>query len=103
MPLFSVIIPTFDREKEVTRAIDSVLSQAFTDFEIIVVDDGSTDNTEASIQFYFSKPRFHYVKQENKGVASARNLGASKATGEFLVFLDSDDQLSPNSLPEYHQ
>ena len=89
-PSVSVVIPTYNRCKYVTKAIDSVLAQTFTDYEIIVVDDGSTDNTRVVLQSYLSKIR--YIFQENKGVSAARNAGIVAAKGEWIAFLDSDDE-----------
>lgn len=85
----SVIIPTFNRAEIVTRAIDSVLEQTYRRCEIIVVDDGSTDNTADVLQSY--NDRIVYVRQKNAGPSSARNRGIRESKGEFIAFLDSDD------------
>ena len=90
MPLISVIIPTYTREKFVTKAIDSVLKQSFRDYEIIVIDDGSTDNTREILKAYANKIK--YIYQENSGVSSARNVGIQAARGLWISFLDSDDE-----------
>lgn len=90
MPQISVIIPTYNRERFVTKAIDSVLNQTFTDFEIIVIDDGSTDGTGRMLTAYGKKIRYTY--QENSGVSSARNVGIEQARGKWIAFLDSDDE-----------
>jgi glycosyltransferase involved in cell wall biosynthesis len=90
MPKFSVIIPTFNRENFVTKAIGSVLAQSINDYEIIVIDDGSTDNTYKALEPYLK--RIQYVYQENKGVSAARNAGIKLAKGEWIAFLDSDDE-----------
>lgn len=87
--MISVIIPTFNRAPFLKKAIESVLSQAYQDFELIVVDDGSGDDTVNTVSFYAGRAR--YIKQENKGVSAARNLGIKKSSGEFVAFLDSDD------------
>jgi len=92
----SVIIPTFNRGYIVTEAIESVLSQSYKDFEIIVVDDGSTDNTREVLDPY--RDRIRYFYQENKGVAGARNKGIEASRGEFIAFLDSDDIWLPEKL-----
>ena len=89
MPTVSVIIPAYNRAKYVTKAIDSVLAQTYTDYEIIVVDDGSTDNTKDVLLPYME--RINYIYQENKGVSAARNTGIRAATGRWIAFLDSDD------------
>ena len=89
MPLFSVIIPTYNRAALLREALDSVFAQSFTDYEVIVVDDGSTDETAAVVASYGS--RIRYFQQQNQGPGAARNLGAKYATGEYIAFLDSDD------------
>jgi glycosyltransferase involved in cell wall biosynthesis len=90
MPLISVIIPTYNRARFVVKAIDSVLNQKFTDYEIIVIDDGSTDDTQTVLVPYSNNIR--YIYQENAGVSAARNTGIKKASGEWISFLDSDDE-----------
>jgi glycosyltransferase involved in cell wall biosynthesis len=90
MPQISVIIPSHNRERYVVKAIDSVLNQTFRDYEIIVIDDGSTDGTQKALEVYSNK--ISYIYQENSGVSSARNTGVKLATGEWLAFLDSDDE-----------
>lgn len=92
----SVIIPTYNREKYVAKAIDSVLSQKFEDYEIIVVDDGSTDNTKETLRGF--KDKIKYIYQDNSGVSAARNTGIRHASGEWLAFLDSDDEWMPDYL-----
>ena len=96
MPLFSVIIPTFNRADRVTRAIRSVLDQTLTDFELWVIDDGSTDRTQAVLAPY--EGRIHYLWKANGGVASARNAGICRASAEYVAFLDSDDLWRPSKL-----
>ena len=96
MPKVSVIIPTYNREKYVVKAIDSVLRQKFEDYEIIVVDDGSTDNTKEIVNKYGD--RIRYIYQDNSGVSAARNAGIKLAKGEWLAFLDSDDEWMPDYL-----
>lgn len=96
MPEISVIIPTYNRVQYVTKAIDSVLVQTYTDYEIIVVDDGSTDNTKEVLEPYMG--RIKYIYQENAGVSAARNAGIRAATGEWVAFLDSDDEWLPEKL-----
>lgn len=96
MPMISVIIPTFNYAEFISDAIDSVLAQTFKDFEIIVVDDGSTDNTKDILNKYSDNIKYYY--QDNKGPASARNLGIKNASGSYICFLDSDDIFMPNKL-----
>jgi glycosyltransferase involved in cell wall biosynthesis len=90
-PLISVIIPTYNRANYLERCIDSVLNQTFTKFELIVIDDFSTDNTDAVIANY-KDSRIRYYKNKSNGiVASSRNLGIKKSKGSWIAFLDSDD------------
>jgi glycosyltransferase involved in cell wall biosynthesis len=96
MPLVSVIIPTYNRASYLKEAIDSVLSQDFRDFELIVVDDGSTDGTPNLLESYGGSLRCLY--QEHRGVSAARNTGISHAKGTYVAFLDSDDLWLPNKL-----
>ena len=98
-PKFSVIIPVYNRAKMVTEAIESVLSQSFCDFELIVVDDGSVDETPKVLELY--RDRAQIITQRNSGPEIARNRGAEAAKGEYLVFLDSDDMLMPWALTVY--
>lgn len=96
---FSVLIPAYNREKYVTEAIDSVLSQTFRDYEVLAVDDGSTDNTLQVLKSYGS--RIRVLRQSNQGPEVARNLAAGTAQGKYLVLLDSDDILLPHALATY--
>ncbi len=97
--LISIIIPTYNRQGPVFRAIDSVLRQSYKDLEVIVVDDGSTDNTALWIKNY-TDPRLKYFRAENKGVAAARNFGVEKAQADWISFLDSDDLWLKHKLSE---
>lgn len=101
-PLVSVIIPTFNREKMLPGAIESVLRQSFRDFELLVIDDGSTDGTRGYVNS-LGDSRIRYLYQANKGVSSARNLGISKSRGEYLALLDSDDEWMPSKLEKQLQ
>ncbi|MBI3649767.1 MAG: glycosyltransferase family 2 protein [Acidobacteria bacterium] len=93
MPLVSIIMPTFNRADTIKRAIDSVVAQSFTDWELLVVDDGSTDNTAAIVPPLDS--RIVLIRQENQGVAGARNTGLRASRGALIAFLDSDDEWLP--------
>ena len=92
----SVIIPTYNSARFLTDAIDSVLAQTFKDFEVIVIDDGSTDETESLILKYGSALR--YIRQENRGVALTRNHGIDESRGKYVAFLDADDVWLPHKL-----
>jgi glycosyltransferase involved in cell wall biosynthesis len=93
----SVIIPTFNRAEYLGQAIESVLSQTLQDFEIIVVDDGSTDNTR-EVALSYKDTRVNYVHKDNGGVSSARNTGIKTSRGEYIALLDSDDIWLPDNL-----
>ncbi len=97
MPVVSVIIPTFNRREYVQEAIDSVLAQTYTDYEIIVIDDGSTDGTGEALRERYGN-RVIYEWQENQGESVARNRGIALAQGEYIAFLDSDDLWLPEKL-----
>ncbi len=96
-PFFSVVIPTYNRAGFIRKAIESVLAQSFQDFEIIVVDDGSTDDTEDIVKSIVSA-KIRYYKKENAERAAARNFGAKISRGLYVNFLDSDDVVYPNHL-----
>lgn len=95
-PKISVIIPFFNAAKTLQRAIESVLTQE-EDFELILVNDGSLDDSESVAKTFLLDTRVSYLCQENRGVSAARNLGAAHAKGEWLIFLDGDDLFEPNS------
>lgn len=97
-PLVSVIIPTYNRANIVTDAIESVLNQTYKNIEIIVVDDGSIDNTKEILRHY--ENRIKYIYKLNAGASSARNAGVREAKGEYIAFLDSDDLWHPERLAE---
>ncbi|MDD4183323.1 MAG: glycosyltransferase family A protein [Candidatus Omnitrophica bacterium] len=102
-PFFSVIIPTYNRAKFLQIALASVLAQTFHDYEIILVDDGSTDDTYEMLQKMRREAQnnakdIKYFHQENKGPAAARNLGIKQATGDFICLLDSDDRFRDSKL-----
>lgn len=95
--MFSIIIPLYNKGKLIKRAIDSVLLQTYQSYEIIVVDDGSTDDSASFVKEYSDK-RIRYFFQNNRGVSFARNKGIDVSSGEWLVFLDADDELLPCAL-----
>src|SRR3989338_2963268 len=97
-PTVSVIIPVFNGACYIKGAVESVFGQTLRDHEIIVVDDGSTDDTKAVLGPWMADGRIRYIYQENKGLAGARNTGLKAAKGEFLKFLDCDDILYPEIL-----
>ncbi len=101
-PFFSVVIPTFNRWPLVGDAIDSVLAQTFESFELIVVDDGSTDDSARIIEEQYGD-RARIIRQANKGVSSARNAGIAAAKAAWIVFLDSDDLWTPDKLERQHK
>lgn len=94
MPKFSIIIPVYNTEKYLKKCLDSVLNQTFKDYEVIVVNDGSLDNSQSIIDKY----NFKSYKKKNGGLSDARNYGVLKANGEYILFLDSDDYYAPNLL-----
>jgi glycosyltransferase involved in cell wall biosynthesis len=93
--LVSIIIPTYNRENYLPQAISSVLVQTYKNIELIVVDDGSTDNTPEIAEKYTTDQRFTYIRQENQGISPARNTGIKNARGKYLMFLDDDDLYFP--------
>jgi glycosyltransferase involved in cell wall biosynthesis len=97
-PFFSIILPTFNRAHLISRAIESVLSQSFTNWELLIVDDGSSDNTREVIQDFLRDPRISYSFEVNSGPAMARNRGIASARGEYITFIDSDDEYLPGHL-----
>jgi len=98
LPKVSVIIPTYNTAKYINFAINSILNQTYNDYEIIVVDDGSTDNTKEVLKRYWGKIRYFY--QQNQGVSYARNLAIKHAKGRYIALLDSDDEWLPDRLSE---
>lgn len=99
MPKISVIIPAYNVEKTIVKCMDSLLSQSFKDFELIIINDGSKDKTREICEAYaFKDSRIHVITTENGGVSMARNKGLQACKGEFIVFADSDDYVSENYL-----
>ena len=110
MPKVSVIIPTYNRDKYIAEAINSVLSQTYQDFEIIIVDDGSTDKTKEVATHFVNKypDKVKYLRQENEGAGSARNLGFKHSVGEYIADLVLDEKIiielkTASSLTDIHK
>jgi glycosyltransferase involved in cell wall biosynthesis len=97
MDLVSVIIPAYNQAHYLGRAIQSVLAQTYSEFEIIVVNDGSSDNTSSVVEA-ISDPRMHYIYQDNKGLSGARNTGIRVSRGAYISYLDADDEFLPGKL-----
>ena len=93
MPKVSIIVPVYNSKNYIKKCIESILNQTYDDFELLIVDDGSNDNTESIIKKY-NDERIKYFKTENNGAGNARNLGIDKSSGEFIVFVDSDDYIA---------
>jgi len=98
MPYFSIIIPVYNREREIVRAIDSCLSQDFQDYEIVVVDDGSTDGSVAAVQSYRDSRIMLLLHESNRGVCPSRNTAIRQACGNWMVMLDSDHSFVDSAL-----
>lgn len=95
-PLISIIIPVYKAEAYLSKCLDSILAQTYTNWEIILIDDESPDNCGKICDEYARRdPRFHVIHQKNKGAGAARNLGIKMSRGEYIMFIDSDDYISP--------
>lgn len=96
---FSIIIPAYNAEAYLQRSLDSIFSQEYEDYEVIVINDGSSDGTAVLLERYTSKyPNLHVLTQSNQGMATARNRGLDAAQGDYILFVDSDDELMPQTL-----
>ena len=102
MPKISVVIPLYNKGFIISETLNSVLAQTFTDFEIVIVNDGSTDNSFEIVSQY-SDDRIRLYNQENKGVSKTRNAGIEYSKSELIAFLDADDYWHPNHLEELYQ
>lgn len=99
MPMVSIIMPVYNVEKYIRGSIDSVLAQTYTDFELIIVDDGSPDYSPQICDEYASKNnRIRVIHKLNGGLSSARNTGVDHANGKYILFIDSDDTIEPDLL-----
>lgn len=100
----SVIIPVYNSSTYLRKCLDSVVNQTLKDIEIIVINDGSTDDSKNIIEEYLCKYKnIIFIDQENKGIGKTRNIGIKKATGEYITFVDSDDYIKENMLEEYYK
>lgn len=98
-PLISIIVPVYNTERYLPECLDSILSQSFSDYEIICINDGSTDNSLETLKIYKQKDcRISVYNQENGGLSAARNTGLDQMSGKFVFFIDSDDQMLPGAL-----
>ena len=98
-PRFSIIVPVYNTEKYLKRCLDSISKQSFTDYEVIIINDGSTDNSSNII----SKYPYKVINQENQGLSMARNNGVKVSSGDYLIFLDSDDYIEKDLLKEINE
>ena len=98
--MISVVIPLYNKETSIAQSLNSVLSQSYNDFEVVLVDDGSTDGSVAIVDS-IDDPRIHLIRQENGGPSKARNTGVKNAKGEWILFLDADDELLPGALSHF--
>lgn len=99
MPFFSIVIPTYNRAHLIVPTLTSILKQDFPDFEILIIDDGSTDDTEDIVEINFpTGTKIHYIRKKNEERSIARNTGFQLANGEYVVFFDSDDLMLPHYL-----
>ena len=99
MAKISIIVPVFNVEKMLPHCLDSIKAQTFSDFECLLIDDGSTDSSGILCDEYVAfDPRFKVIHSENQGASAARNLGLDNASGEWIQFIDSDDWIAPDFL-----
>ncbi len=103
-PFFSIVIPIFNRSDLLIKSLDFLLNQTFTKFELLLIDDGSTEDIYSSVQqFLLDNPNFKYIRQENKERGAARNNGILNAKGEYIILFDSDDYMHKNHLEVLYQ
>ena len=104
MIYFSIIIPAYNAEKYIELCLDSISKQSFNDYELIIINDGSTDHTfNICNRFALNKKQIHLINKENAGVSVARNVGLQQAEGEYVLFVDADDILYPNALSTLYE
>lgn len=102
MSKISIVIPSYNSAKYLKHNIKNILNQTYKNIEVILVNDGSTDNTDEVIKSFMKDDRFKYYKKTNGGVAVARNYGLSKATGDYILFMDSDDNVEKTMLEKMY-
>ncbi len=102
MPFYTIVIPLYNKAPYIAQTLKGVLGQTFGDFEVIIVNDGSTDDGEQVVK-RFDDPRIHYYLRENKGVSAARNFGVTMARADYIAFLDADDYWYPDFLQTIHR
>ena len=101
--LISIIIPVFNAEKYLRQCLDSILAQTYTNYEVVIINDGSTDKSGDIIDDYGKyDDKIHPYHRNNGGVSSARNFGLDKAKGDWIIFVDSDDFILPNHFANYY-
>ena len=102
LPLISIVIPCYNLENKIEKCIQSLLAQSYKNIEIIIINDGSTDNSLCVIQKLSEEDsRIRYYSHENRGVSYSRNFGIDVSKGEYLMFVDGDDYLSPNYIEHF--
>lgn len=101
MPKISIIVPMYNSEKYIKKCLESILNQTYEDFEVLLVNDGSTDKTESIVNRYNDK-RIKYIKNKKSGIGKTRNLGIDKSKGEYLMFVDSDDYLDKSAVEKLY-
>ena len=100
--LISIIVPIYNKEKYISKCLDSILQQDYYNFEIIIIDDGSTDNSSHIVKDYCSKNKnIKYYFQTNQGVSAARNKGLDLVSGEYIIFIDADDYISKKFISNF--
>lgn len=97
--MISVVIPLYNKAHTIVNTLSTVINQIYTDFEIVIVNDGSTDNGVNTIVQHFSDPRIRIINQPNAGVSAARNRGVQESIYQYIAFLDADDEWHP----DYHR
>lgn len=100
--MISVVIPLYNKEASIAQSLKSVLSQEYDDYEVVIVDDGSTDGSVGVVEA-MNDPHIRLIKQENGGPSKARNTGVKNAKGEWIYFIDADDELLPGALEFFAQ